>query len=45
MHNLFSVEGIPKSFLYDRNGKLVTQAIDRRTERQFLAMLKQAGLE
>ena|SRR5438309_10928939 len=45
VHNLFSVEGIPKSFLYDRNGKLVTQAIDRRTERQFLAMLKQAGLE
>ena len=45
VHNLFGVEGIPKSFLYDRNGKLVTQAIDRRTERQFLAMLKQAGLE
>ena len=42
---LFSVNGIPKSFLYDRNGKLVAQAIDRRTEGQFLAMLKQAGLE
>jgi peroxiredoxin len=45
VHQLFSVSGIPKSFLYDRNGKLVTQAIDRRTGQQFLAMLKQAGLE
>jgi peroxiredoxin len=41
---LFQVEGIPKSFLYDREGKLVAQAIDMRTRDQFLAMLKQAGL-
>ncbi|MBZ5726553.1 MAG: TlpA family protein disulfide reductase [Acidobacteriia bacterium] len=41
----FNVEGIPKSFLFDRGGKLVAQAIDMRTERQFLAMLQQAGLE
>jgi len=41
----FSVEGIPKTFLYNRDGKLVAQGMDRRTERQFLAMLKQAGLE
>jgi peroxiredoxin len=45
VQQLFSVNGIPKSFLYDRDGKLVTQAIDRRTTEQFLAMLKQAGLE
>jgi peroxiredoxin len=45
VNQLFSVEGIPKSFLYGRDGKLVTQAIDRRTSAQFLAMLKQAGLE
>lgn len=45
VNELFSVSGIPKSFLYDRNGKLIAQAIDRRTEGQFLAMLKQAGLE
>ena len=45
VQQLFGVNGIPKSFLYDRNGKLVTQAIDRRTSAQFLAMLKQAGLE
>ena len=45
VNQLFAVEGIPKSFLYGRDGKLVAQAIDRRTTRQFLAMLKQAGLE
>lgn len=40
----FGVDGIPKSFLFDREGKLVAQAIDMRTRRQFEAMLKQAGL-
>jgi peroxiredoxin len=45
VNKLFGVEGIPKSFLYGRDGKLVAQAIDRRTERQFLEMLKLAGLE
>jgi peroxiredoxin len=39
------VEGIPKSFLYDREGKLVAQAMDGRTERQFLEMLGKVGLE
>jgi len=42
---LFGVVGIPKSFVYDRDGKLVAWAIDRRTEHQFLDMLKQAGLD
>jgi peroxiredoxin len=45
VHDLFAVEGIPKSFLYGRDGRLVAQAIDRRTSRQFLGMLKLAGLE
>ena len=45
VNRLFAVEGIPKSFLYGRDGKLVAQAIDRRTRRQFLEMLKLAGLE
>jgi peroxiredoxin len=44
VHKLFSVEGIPKSFVYNAGGKLVAQAIDRRTAGQFLAMLQQAGL-
>ncbi len=41
---LFRVEGIPKSFVYDRDGKLIAQAIDMRTRGQFLEMLAQAGL-
>jgi len=40
----YNIEGIPKSFVYDRDGKLVAQAIDMRTKRQFLEMLAQAGL-
>jgi len=45
VNTAFSVEGIPKSFLFDRQGKLVAQAIDMRTEAQFLEMFKSAGLE
>ena len=41
----FIVEGIPKSFVYDRSGKLVAQSIDMRTKNQFLEMLGQAGLQ
>jgi peroxiredoxin len=40
----FHVDGIPKSFVYDRQGKLVAEAIDMRTRGQFLAMLSKAGL-
>jgi peroxiredoxin len=45
VNNLFHVDGIPKSFVYDRDGKLVSQSIDMRTQRQFLEMLAQAGLQ
>jgi peroxiredoxin len=45
VHQQFHVEGIPKSFVFDRQGHLVAQTIDERTERQFLAMLTAAGLE
>ena len=41
----FIVEGIPKSFVYNREGKLVAQAMDMRTRRQFLELLKEAGIE
>ena len=41
----FHVEGIPKTFVYDRDGKLVAQSIDMRTRKQFLEMLAQAGLK
>jgi peroxiredoxin len=40
----FHVDGIPKSFVFDRDGKLVAQSIDMRTQHQFLTMLAQAGL-
>jgi len=45
VNEAFRVFGIPKSFLYDRNGRLVAQAIDMRTQRQFLEMLGLAGFE
>jgi len=44
VNELFQVEGIPKSFVYDREGKLVAQSIDMRTQKQFLEMLGLAGL-
>ena len=41
----FHVDGIPKTFVFDRDGKLVAESIDMRTQRQFFAMLAQAGLQ
>jgi peroxiredoxin len=45
VNDLFQVEGIPKSFVYNRDGKLVTESIDMRTQGQFLQMLAQAGMQ
>jgi peroxiredoxin len=45
VNEAFAVEGIPKSFVYDREGKLVAQSIDMRTRSQFQGMLAQAGLQ
>jgi peroxiredoxin len=45
VHALYQIEGIPKSFVYDRDGKLVAQSIDMRTRNQFQQMLAQAGLQ
>jgi thiol-disulfide isomerase/thioredoxin len=41
----FRIQGIPKSLVYDRTGKLVAQSADMRTMGQFLEMLAQAGLK
>lgn len=41
----FGVDGIPKTFIYNRAGKLAAQSIDMRTMDQFLTLLKQAGLQ
>ncbi len=44
VNTAYHIYGIPNSFMYDRDGKLVAQAIDMRTRGQFLKMLAQAGL-
>ncbi len=44
VNDAFVVDGIPKSFVYDREGKLVAQSIDMRTRNQFQQMLAAAGL-
>jgi|GEM_PF-1476442 len=41
----FHVDGIPQTFVFDSEGKLIAQAMDMRTQRQFLAMLAKAGLK
>ena len=45
VNGLFQIDGIPKTFIYDREGKIVAQSIDMRTRKQFLDMLAQAGLQ
>ncbi len=45
VNDLYRVEGIPKTFIYNRDGKLVAQSIDMRTQKQFLEMLAEAGLQ
>ena len=45
VNTLFHVMGIPKTFIYDRNGKLAAESIDMRTRQQFLGLLAQAGLK
>jgi peroxiredoxin len=44
VNELFRVDAIPKSLVYDRQGKLVAQSIDMRTRQQFTDMLMKAGL-
>ncbi len=44
VNEAFVVEGIPKSFVYDREGRLAAQSIDMRTRNQLQQMLTAAGL-
>jgi thiol-disulfide isomerase/thioredoxin len=44
VHKLFHIEGIPRTFVFNRDGKLVAEAIDQRTLRQFLVMLQKTDL-
>jgi hypothetical protein len=43
-NKLFAVEGTPKTFIYDRDGRMVAQSIDMRTEHQLLEMLDCAAI-
>jgi peroxiredoxin len=45
VNQLLHINGIPKTFVYDREGKIVAQSIDMRTQKQFLEMLATAGLK
>ncbi len=43
-HKLFHITGIPATFIFSREGKLVGESIDQTTERQFLAILSKTDL-
>lgn len=44
VHQMFHITGIPKTFLFGRDGKLLAVGIDQRTRRQFLEMLSKTDL-
>jgi thiol-disulfide isomerase/thioredoxin len=44
VHKQFHIEGIPRTFVFNREGKLVAEAIDQRTMHQFLVMLSKTDL-
>jgi len=45
VNQLFSVQGIPRTVIYGRNGKIAAEAIDMRTQKQLLQLLAKAGLK
>lgn len=44
VHQQFHITGIPSTYLFGRDGKLLAVAIDQRTQRQFLEMLSKTDL-
>ena len=44
VHEQFHITGIPNTYLFGRDGKLLAVAIDQRTRRQFLQMLEKTDL-
>jgi peroxiredoxin len=44
VHNEFHILGIPKTFLFDRDGKLLGETIDQCTGQQFLKLLSKTDL-
>ena len=45
VHKQFHITGIPQTFVFNRDGKLVGIAVDQSTERQFFALLAKADLQ
>jgi len=45
VHKQFHILGIPKTFVFDREGRLVGEAIDQSTQQQFLSLLARANLK
>jgi thiol-disulfide isomerase/thioredoxin len=45
VHKQFHIAGIPRTFVYDREGKLVGETIDECTQQQFFRLLGAAGLK
>ncbi|HXH61499.1 MAG TPA: TlpA disulfide reductase family protein [Fimbriimonadaceae bacterium] len=45
VNSAFKIDSIPKNFVYNREGRIVAQSIDMRTQEQFLKMLALAGLK
>lgn len=41
----YHVTSLPRTYVFNREGKLVAVGVDGRTQRQFLLMLKKAGLQ
>lgn len=44
VHKQFHIYGIPRTFIFDRDGKLVGQTIDECTWKQFMVMLSKTDL-
>ena len=44
VHQQFHIDGIPHTYLFGRDGKLLAVAIDQRTKNQFLRMLEKTDL-
>jgi peroxiredoxin len=44
VHKQFHIQGIPRTFVFNRDGKLVAVGIDQRSQRQFLEMLSKTDL-
>jgi peroxiredoxin len=45
VNKLFHITGIPKTFVFNRQGKLVGEAIDQCTQRQFFELLARTDLK